>query len=161
MIIYWAFTVATAKSSWEPWVWLVKGKIEYLCSFGNVFVVKPLILCLIVIDKMFMQAISCKIIFLVKSFHPLYYSFGLIVTIEYGWNNPDVFWNRFLCMQLGKPVHVEVQDYKLLCLAQITSLNRKMLMIGILGEWWILYSSTSRFNFDPFSVTSPFAWNFK
>ncbi|XP_057856012.2 uncharacterized protein LOC131065518 isoform X2 [Cryptomeria japonica] len=59
-------------------------------------------------------------------------------------------------LKLGKPLHVEVQDYKLLCLAQVTSLNQKMLMIGILGEWWILYTSTSRFNFGPVSLTSPF-----
>ncbi|XP_077244221.1 uncharacterized protein LOC143884488 isoform X2 [Tasmannia lanceolata] len=36
---------------------------------------------------------------------------------------------------------VEVEDYKLLCLATVELRDRKLTLIGILGTWWVLQSS--------------------
>jgi hypothetical protein len=39
---------------------------------------------------------------------------------------------------------VEVEDYKVLCLARVELNNREFTLIGILGSWWVLPWSTSR-----------------
>jgi len=41
-------------------------------------------------------------------------------------------------------MHVEVQDYMLVCLAKVTYLTSNVTMVGVLGDWWIVYSSSSR-----------------
>ena len=41
-------------------------------------------------------------------------------------------------------MHVEVQDYMLFCLAKVTYLTSNATMIGVLGDWWVVYSSSSR-----------------
>ncbi|KAG0588479.1 hypothetical protein KC19_2G246000 [Ceratodon purpureus] len=40
-------------------------------------------------------------------------------------------------------MHVEVQDYMLFCLAKVTYLTSNATMIGVLGDWWVVYSSSS------------------
>lgn len=45
-------------------------------------------------------------------------------------------------------MHVEVEDYMLFCLARVSSLTQKSLVIGLLGDWWSIYSSSS-------SITAP------
>lgn len=39
---------------------------------------------------------------------------------------------------------VEVEDYKILCLARVELNNREFTLIGILGSWWVLPWSTSQ-----------------
>ncbi|KAI5074445.1 hypothetical protein GOP47_0010406, partial [Adiantum capillus-veneris] len=54
--------------------------------------------------------------------------------------------------------HVEVQDYGFACIARVSSLSQKMLVIGVLGEWWVLYScssSISGFNIGSWFPISP------
>eukprot|EP00250_Pteridium_aquilinum_P004105 c14341_g1_i1 orf=526-1272(-) len=54
--------------------------------------------------------------------------------------------------------HVEVRDYGVACLARVSSLSQKMLMIGVLGDWWVLYScssSISGFNIGSWFPFSP------
>lgn len=41
-------------------------------------------------------------------------------------------------------MHVEVQDYMLFCLAKVTYLTSNATIVGVLGDWWIVYSSSSR-----------------
>jgi hypothetical protein len=41
-------------------------------------------------------------------------------------------------------MHVEVQDYMLFCLAKVTYLRSNATMVGVLGDWWVVYSSSSR-----------------
>ncbi|XP_058091890.1 uncharacterized protein LOC131237872 isoform X2 [Magnolia sinica] len=38
---------------------------------------------------------------------------------------------------------VEVEDYKLLCLARVELRDKKITLMGILGSWWVLQSSPS------------------
>ncbi|BBN13401.1 hypothetical protein MPTK1_6g03180 [Marchantia polymorpha subsp. ruderalis] len=45
-------------------------------------------------------------------------------------------------LEASAVMHVEVRDYKLFCLARVTSLTKRSTMIGILGDWWVIYSST-------------------
>lgn len=55
-------------------------------------------------------------------------------------------------------MHVEVQDYGVACLARVSSLTQKMLVIGVLGDWWVLYSSSSSisgFNLGSWFPISP------
>ncbi|KAJ7546436.1 hypothetical protein O6H91_08G040300 [Diphasiastrum complanatum] len=42
-------------------------------------------------------------------------------------------------------MHVEIHDYLLLCVATATSFSQKLTVVGILGEWWIIYTSSSSF----------------
>lgn len=54
--------------------------------------------------------------------------------------------------------HVEVQDYGLLCVARVSSLSQRMLVIGVLGDWWVVYScssSISGFNIQSWFPISP------
>ncbi|KAH7288614.1 hypothetical protein KP509_31G033900 [Ceratopteris richardii] len=54
--------------------------------------------------------------------------------------------------------HVEVEDYGLACVARVSSLSQKMLVIGVLGDWWVLYScssSISGFNIGSWFPISP------
>lgn len=55
-------------------------------------------------------------------------------------------------------MHVEVRDYGVACLAQVSSLTQKMVVIGVLGDWWVLYScssSISGFNIGSWFPVSP------
>ncbi|KAH9565482.1 hypothetical protein CY35_04G080400 [Sphagnum magellanicum] len=40
-------------------------------------------------------------------------------------------------------MHVEVRDYMLFCLASVTSLTENSTMVGCLGDWWVIYTSSS------------------
>lgn len=40
-------------------------------------------------------------------------------------------------------IHVEVRDFMLFCLARVTSLTQNSIMVGLLGDWWIVYTSSS------------------
>lgn len=58
----------------------------------------------------------------------------------------------------SKMMHVEVQDYGFACLARVSSLTQKMLILGVLGDWWVLYScssSISGFNLGSWFPMSP------
>lgn len=99
-------------------------------------------------------SLAVNIVFLLLSTKPTPSSIYLWVE-EWRQQNFDVR-HGFDWLKLGPALHVEVHDYKLLCLAQVTSINQKLTVIGILGEWWILHSSSSRLNFGPLFVSSPF-----
>lgn len=45
--------------------------------------------------------------------------------------------------QAGGLMHVEVRDNMLFCLARITSLTKRSTLVGFLGDWWVIYSSSS------------------
>lgn len=40
-------------------------------------------------------------------------------------------------------MHVEVRDYTLFCLAQVTSMTQTATLVGFLGGWFVIYSSSS------------------
>lgn len=40
-------------------------------------------------------------------------------------------------------MHVEVRDYTFICLAQITSMAQNATLVGFLGGWLVIYSSSS------------------
>ena len=65
-------------------------------------------------------------------------------------------WNGCLIQQLSNAIimHVEVQDYGIACIARVSSLSQKFLVIGMLGDWWVLYSSSS--SISGFSIGSWF-----
>lgn len=61
------------------------------------------------------------------------------------WGIPSL--KIFFALQLNSAatvMHVEVQDYMLFCLAKVTYLTSNATMVGVLGDWWIVYSSSSR-----------------
>lgn len=99
-------------------------------------------------------SLAVNIVFLLLSTKPTPSSIYLWVE---EWRQQNLLVSHgFDWLKLGPALHVEVHDYKLLCLAQVTSINQKLTMIGILGEWWILHSSSSRLNFGSLFVSSPF-----
>lgn len=51
---------------------------------------------------------------------------------------PVLFCDTFQTIYANK---VEVQDYKLLCLARVQVIDQKMTLVGILGGWWAVPSS--------------------
>lgn len=53
------------------------------------------------------------------------------------WNTFDIWWS-FFYLQSVYASKVEVQDYKLLCLADVEVKDHKFTLVGILGTWWTL-----------------------
>lgn len=45
--------------------------------------------------------------------------------------------------QAAGVMHVEVRDNMLFCLARVTSLTKRSTLLGFMGDWWVIYSSSS------------------
>ncbi|KAL1077440.1 hypothetical protein V6Z11_D10G095300 [Gossypium hirsutum] len=96
-----------------------------------------------------------------KLWLPLFFIFTVLVN----WDNPFAVITRILLFLLStkpspssiylfveKALHaskVEVQDYKLLCLAIVEIGDEKIRLIGILGGWWSLPSSLGLYFLAP------------
>jgi len=125
-----------------------------ILSWARKLWIPMLLLMTVVMGWNYPVSLAVNIVFLLFSTKPTPSSIYLWVE---EWRQQNLLISHgFDWLKLGPALHVEVHDYKLLCLAQVTSINQKLTMIGILGEWWILHSSSSRLNFGPFFVSSPF-----
>ncbi|CAM6092365.1 unnamed protein product [Calypogeia fissa] len=49
--------------------------------------------------------------------------------------------------QAAGVMHVEVRDNMLFCLARVTSLTKRSTLLGFLGDWWVIYSSSSAIHY--------------
>lgn len=125
-----------------------------ILSWGRKLWIPMLLVMTVVMGWNYPVSLAVNIVFLLLSTKPTPSSIYLWVEEWRQQNLP--LRHGFDWLKLGPALHVEVHDYKLLCLAQVTSINQKLTMIGILGEWWILHSSSSRLNFGPLFVSSPF-----
>ncbi|XP_058091892.1 uncharacterized protein LOC131237872 isoform X4 [Magnolia sinica] len=83
----------------------------------------------------------------------------LVLTVVMGWEHPLTLAIKvalFLFSTKPSPLSVylfieqafyakkvEVEDYKLLCLARVELRDKKITLMGILGSWWVLQSSPS------------------
>ncbi|KAF8378258.1 hypothetical protein HHK36_029597 [Tetracentron sinense] len=90
----------------------------------------------------------------------------LVLTVLVGWDHPITLVTKVILFLLStKPSplsvylfveqslyanKVEVEDYKLLCLARVELRDQKILLLGILGSWWVLQSSPCQGAFSIF-----------
>lgn len=125
-----------------------------ILSWGRKLWIPMLLVMTVVMGWNYPVSLAVNIVFLLLSTKPTPSSIYLWVEEWRQQNLP--LRHGFDWLKLGPALHVEVHDYKLLCLAQVTSINQKLTIIGILGEWWILHTSSSRLNFGPLFVSSPF-----
>ncbi|XP_043703324.1 uncharacterized protein LOC122653532 isoform X2 [Telopea speciosissima] len=84
----------------------------------------------------------------------------LVLTVLAGWGHPIALTVKVILFLLStnpsplsvylfveQPFYakkVDVEDYKLLCLARVEMRDQKITLIGILGNWWVLQSSPAR-----------------
>ncbi|XP_039026005.1 uncharacterized protein LOC120159481 [Hibiscus syriacus] len=99
-------------------------------------------------------AVTTRILLFILSTKPSPSSIYLFVEkLRRGLVRQKPFFYRFKSLHASK---VEVQDYKLLCLATVEIGDQKLQLIGILGGWWSLPSSLGLYFLPPgqFSSTS-------
>ncbi|XP_022750565.1 uncharacterized protein LOC111299571 isoform X2 [Durio zibethinus] len=84
-------------------------------------------------------AVATRILVFLLSTKPSPSSIYLFVErLRHGYMRQNPHFYRFNSLHASK---VEVQDYKLLCLAKVEIGDQKLRLIGILGSWWSLPSS--------------------
>ncbi|XP_039045814.1 uncharacterized protein LOC120185746 [Hibiscus syriacus] len=92
-------------------------------------------------------AVSTRILLFLLSTKPSPSSIYLFVEkLRHEHMRQKPFFYRFKSLHASK---VEVQDYKLLCLATIEIGDQKLWLIGILGGWWSLPSSLGLYFLAP------------
>ncbi|KAL4387130.1 hypothetical protein GQ457_09G009230 [Hibiscus cannabinus] len=99
-------------------------------------------------------SVTIRIILFLLSTKPSPSSIYLYVEkLRHGYMRQNPIFYRFKSLHARK---VEVQDYKLVCLATVEIGDQKLHLIGILGSWWSLPSSLGLYFLAPdqFSSTS-------